>query len=128
VVQRDLATLGDESLLAAATVRCVARQGDPAWLVHDALASSGQGPNSGIYTATAILRFASRLGFDIAPLSECLDDPAMLAEIEAETAIGTGDGLAAAPAVIIRKGDREVARFSGELDVAKIVKAIDAAG
>jgi protein-disulfide isomerase len=128
VVQRDLATLGDESLLAAATVRCIARQGDPAWLVHDALAASGQGPNRGIYTATAILRFASRLGFDIAPLSECLDDPAVLAEIKAETAIGTGDGLAAAPAVIIRKGDREVARFSGELDVAKIVKAIDAAG
>ena len=33
-----------------------------------------------------------------------------------------------APAVIIRKGDDEVGRFSGELDVAKIVKAIDAAG
>jgi protein-disulfide isomerase len=128
VVQRDLATLGDESFLAAAAVRCVARQGDPAWLVHDALASSGQGPNLGIYTATAILRFAARLGFDIAPLNECLDDPAVLADIKAETAIGTGDGITAAPAVIIRKGDDEVGRFSGELDVAKIVKAIDAAG
>jgi protein-disulfide isomerase len=128
VVQRDLATLGDESLLAAATVRCVARQGDPAWLVHDALAASAQGPDRGIYTATAILRYASRLGFDIAPLSDCLDDPAVLADIRAETATGTGHGLDTAPAVIIRKGDDEVARFSGELDVAKIIKAIDAAG
>ncbi len=128
LVQRDLATLGDESVLAAATVRCVANQDGPAWFVHDVLAASGRGAGQGVYTATSILWFAAKLGLDVPALSDCLDDPAVLADVKAETAIGTADGLAVAPAVIIRKGDQEVARFSGELDVAKIVKAIDAAG
>jgi protein-disulfide isomerase len=128
VVQRDLATLGDESVLAAATVRCVARQGDKAWFTHDVLAVSAQGAQAGIFTPRNILRFGSRLGLDIEALNACLDDPAVSADVGAETAGGTAEGLSAAPAVIVRKGDVEVARFTGTLDVAAILAAIDGAG
>jgi protein-disulfide isomerase len=127
VVQRDLATLGDESVLAASAVRCVARQGGPAWLVHDALALSARGAGSGIYTETSLLRFAARLGLDIRAFSTCLDDPVVAADVRAETAEGTTAGLTGSPAVVVRKGGTEVARFTGSLDVAEVVAAIDAA-
>jgi protein-disulfide isomerase len=128
VDQRDLATLGDESVLAAATARCVARQGGKAWFTHDVLAVSAQGPQAGIFTPRNILRFGSRLGLDIEALSACIDDPSVSAEVQAETADGQATGLTEAPAVIIRKGDVEVARFSGTLDVDAILAAIDGAG
>ena len=43
----DLAALGDESVVAATRVRCVADQDGPAWFVHDVLAVSAQGAGAG---------------------------------------------------------------------------------
>lgn len=128
VVQRDLATLGDESVIAASAVRCVALQAGPAWYTHDVLSVSGQGAGKGIYTIDSILLFGSRLGFDVRALSDCMDDPTIAAAIKAETAVGTALGLAAGPAVVVRKGAVEVVRFTGALDVTKILTAIDGAG
>lgn len=127
VVQRDLATLGDESVLAASEMRCVARQDGPAWFTNDVLASSAQGPGAGIYTPRNLLRFGSRLGLDIQALSACLDDPAVAADVATDTAAGTAAGLEAAPAVVVKRGDTELARFTGTLDVTAILAAIDAA-
>ena len=127
VVQRDLAVLGEESVVAASTVRCVARQDGPTWFTHDVLAVSARGQDSGIYTPASILRFGARLGLDVRALSDCLDDPAIAQAVEADTADGTTAGLTAGPAVIVRRAGTEVARFSGELDVAKITAAIDGA-
>jgi protein-disulfide isomerase len=125
VVQRDLATLGDESVLAAAAARCVASQGGPAWLTNDVLSVSARGQGQGIYTPVSLLRFASRLGLDVRAMSDCLDDPAVSADVRAETATGTAGGLTSAPAVVVLAGTKEVARFTGELDVTKILAAID---
>lgn len=125
---RDLATLGDESVIAASAVRCVAQQKGPAWFTSDVLAVSAQGAGKGIYTVNAILRFGSRLGLDVRALSTCLDDPGVATAVKVETASGTGIGLAGGPAVIVLKGATEVARFTGTLDVTKILAAIDAAG
>jgi len=127
VVQRDLALLGDESVVASSMVRCVARQGGPAWFVHDILSVSAEGAGSGIYTPDNLLRLASRLGLDVKALDTCLDDPTVAADAKAETAQGTALGLPAGPSVVIRAGDREVGRFSGALDTAKVLAAIDAA-
>ena len=127
VAQRDLALLGDESVVAASMVRCVARQGGPAWFVHDILSVNAQGAGSGIYVPANLLRFASSLGLDVQALSACLDDPAVAAEVTAETARGTALGLTAGPSVVIRAGDREVGRFSGALDTEAVLAAIDAA-
>jgi protein-disulfide isomerase len=127
VVQRDLSVLGEESVVAATMVRCVARQGGPAWYVHDILSVNAQGAGSGIYTPSNLLRFASGLGLDIKALSACFDDPTVTAEVKTETAQGTSLGLTAGPSVVIHAGDREVGRFSGALDTAAVLAAIDAA-
>lgn len=128
VVQRDLATLGDESVLAATAVRCVARQDGPAWFAHDVLAVSGRGAGSGLYTPDSILRFGSRLGLDVKAFGACLDDPVVAADVRAETATGKAAGLTAGPAVVIVSGGAVVARFTGTLDAAKILAAVDGAG
>jgi protein-disulfide isomerase len=127
-VLRDLALLGDESVVASSTVRCIADQGGPAWLTHDVLAGAAQGANSGVFTTLSVLRFASRLGLDVAALSDCLDDPTTAAAVRSDTATGTALGLTTGPAVVVKVGDREVARFEGEIDAAKVLKAIDGAG
>ncbi len=128
VEQHDLATLGDESVVAAAAVRCVARQDGPTWFTHDVLAASAQGQGAGIYTIRNILRFGARIGLDIGALSACLDDPAVAADVAADTTAGVAAGLSSAPAVVVRRGGVEVARFTGTLDVAAILASIDGAG
>ena len=127
VVQRDLATLGDQSVVAAAMVRCVAQQGGPAWFVHDILAISAQGADAGIYTLANLLRLSSQLGLEVKALDACLGDPAVEAAVKAETAEGTAMDLTAGPSIVIRVGDREVGRFSGALDSKAVLAAIDAA-
>ena len=128
VEQHDLATLGDESVLAAAAVRCVARQDGPTWFTHDVLSAAAQGQGAGIYTDRNILRFGSRIGLDVSALSGCLDDPAVASAIAADTAAGEAEGLSVAPAVVVRRGGVEVARFSGTLDVTAILASIDGPG
>jgi protein-disulfide isomerase len=130
VVQRDLATLGDESVLAASFIRCGAKANERfVWFAHDILGSSAQGANAGVFTSKALLWLGAKLGWDMTALDTCLADPATAAAVQAETAIGTGLGLTAAPAVIVKRGGKEVARFSGSsLDAAKVLAAIDAAG
>jgi len=129
VVLRDLATLGDESVLAASFMRCAAQDGEPSvWFAHDVLASSAKGAGQGIFTDRSLLWFAAKLGWDVARLDACMSDPATASAVRAETSAGTGLGLGAAPAVIVRRGATETARFAGPaLDAAKVLAAIDAA-
>ena len=127
VVLRDLALLGGESVVAGTMVRCVARQDGPAMFVHDVLAVSAQGAGAGLYDVMSLLRLAARLGLDIQALDTCLADPTVAADVTAETAAGKALGLTAGPSVVIRAGDREVARFSGSLDVTKVLAAVDSA-
>ena len=127
VVQRDLATLGGESVNAAAAVRCVAEQDGPTWLVHDVLAVSAQGAGQGIYVPANLLRLGSRLGLDVRAFDACLARADVAAAVREETAQGTAAGLTAGPSIIVRSGDRQVATFDGDLAVQKMLKAIDAA-
>jgi len=129
LVLRDLATLGDESVRAASFVRCAAQDGEPAvWLAHDIVASAAQGANSGVFTERAMLWLGAKLGYDVSALDACMSDPATAAAVKAETATGTAEGLTATPAVIVRVGGREVARFSGSsMDATKVLAAVDRA-
>ena len=128
VVLRDLATLGDESVLAATAVRCVAAEDQRALFTSDVLAVSAQGPGAGIFTVESMLRFVARLGMDVRSFDTCLADPSVAAAVKAETAVGTSEGLKSAPAVVVSKAGKEVARFSGTLDMTKVLAAVDAAG
>ncbi len=126
---RDLATLGSESISAASFVRCAAEDHEATvWLAHDILSVSARGANAGVYTTRSLLWLAAKLGWDVAAVDACMTSPATASAIDAETAVGEGMGLAAAPAVVVKAGGRVVARFSGSsLDVAKVLAAVDAA-
>ncbi len=125
---RDLATLGDESIVAASFVRCAADEDGSAWLANDILGAAAQGPGTGVFNARSLLWLSAKLGDDVEAVDACMRDPATASAIRAETAVGTGLGLTAAPAVIVTAGDAEVARFSGSaVDWAKVLGAVDAA-
>jgi protein-disulfide isomerase len=125
VVLHDLATLGDESLLAATALRCIDAQGGPAMLVSEVFSASAQGEGAGIYTLDNLLRLGVQLGLDIVALDACLVDETVTAAVRDETAAGQALGLDAAPVVIISRDGTEVGRFSGTIDVAEIVAALD---
>ncbi len=125
---RDLAQLGDQSVIAGQAVRCTAAQGGPAWFVNDILSVSAQGADAGIYTADNIVRLASQLGLDVKAMDACLVDTALARAVTDETATGQTIGLEAGPSIVVLKGGKEVARFSGVLDVAKVLAAIDGGG
>jgi protein-disulfide isomerase len=125
VVVHDLATLGDESVLAAATLRCIEAQGGPAMLVSEVLSASAQGPGSGIYTEANLLRLAARLGLDIVALDACLTDPATAGAVEAETDAGRNLGLDSAPAIIVTRDGTEVGRFTRTIDPATVLATMD---
>jgi protein-disulfide isomerase len=129
VTLRDLATLGDESVTAASFVRCAAQRDQAAvWFAHDILAVSARGAGAGVFNTRSLLWLAAKLGWDVTALDACMGDPATAAAVRAETAVGTASGLTVAPAVVVKVGNREVARFSGSsLNVAKVLAAVDAA-
>lgn len=127
VVIRDLSTMGDESNAAAAFARCAGETGTSAWLVNDALGSSGQGAGAGIFTGRNLLWFGARLGGDVRGISACMLDPATAAAVTADTQAGTSLGLTVAPTVVVKAGSEETGRFEGALDVKKVLAAIDAA-
>ena len=122
----DLALGGAESVAASVMVRCTANQNGPAWFVHDVLSVSAQGPGKGIYVTRNLLRLGARLGLDIQALNTCLGNPAVAALVATETSEGRTILLSEAPAVIILVGNKEITRFSGGLDVTKVLAAIDA--
>ncbi len=129
VVMHDLALMGDESVVAATSVRCVDAQGGSGWLVSTVLASvSAQGPVSGVFIPDNLLRLGAQLGLDVRALDTCLGDSAVAQAVRDETAAGEALGLDQAPAIIVSKGGKQVARFLGTLDVAAVMAAIDKAG
>lgn len=127
VVLHDLALLGDESVVAAGMVRCTEAQGGPTFLVSDVLSSAAQA-GAGVFTPLNLLRFGAQLGLDVRALDACLNDPGTAQAVRDETAAGQALGLEAAPTVIVSRDDREVGRFSGPLDLAQVLAAIDGSG
>ena len=123
----DLALLGDESVTAGVALRCIEAQDGPTWLIHDILSVSAQGKDAGIYTPENLLRLTSQLGLDVAAFDACLADPAVAQAVKDETAEGKASGLTEGPAIVVSAGGKETARFSGALDTAKVLAAIDAA-
>ncbi len=122
----DLALLGEESVTAGVTLRCIDAQDGPTWLIHDILSVSARGKDAGIYIPENLLRLTSQLGLDVAAFDACLADPAVAQAVRDETAEGTAASLAEGPAIVISSGGKETARFAGALDTAEVLAAIDA--
>jgi protein-disulfide isomerase len=125
LVLHDLAYLGQESVFASSTVRCIEAQGGPHWLVSDVLAAAGSGPDNQVFVPDTLLRLASQLGLDVKSFDFCMQDPATLAMIEADTEAGRAIGLQSGPAVVIVSGGLEAARFEGSLVASSVLAAID---
>lgn len=126
VVRRDFAVSGDEAVLASRLVRCTARQDGPAWFVHEVLASAGG--QEGVFLLDNLLNLSTRIALDVVAVDACLADPAVTAEVTAETAAGRALGLEAGPAVVVRGASGPPELFAGELDADAVLAAVDAAG
>ena len=127
LVLHDLALLGQESVFASSTVRCIEAQGGPHWLVSDVLASAGRGPDNQVFRPDTLLKLASQLGLDVKSFDLCMQDPATLAMIDEDTQAGRAIGLQSGPAVVIVSGGIEAARFEGSLAASSVLAAIDEA-
>jgi protein-disulfide isomerase len=123
----DLALLGDESVVAATALRCIAAQDGPAWFASDVLSVSAQGAGAGIYTTDNLLRFIAQLGLDVRAFDTCLADASVAGAVTEETAAGKADGMAAGPVIVVSVGGAETTRFKAPMDTAAIVAAVDAA-
>jgi protein-disulfide isomerase len=101
IVYRDFAFLGDESFDAAVAARCAGRQDPAAQLrFHDTLYTFQQGENQGRFVRDNLLQMAQIAGVaDATAFAACLDDPAVLAEVQAETAEGRTLGINSTPTI-----------------------------
>lgn len=101
VVYRDFAFLGEESFDAAVAARCAGRQDPTAQLrFHDTLYTFQQGENQGRFGRENLLQMGQIAGVpDAAAFATCLDDPAVLAEVQAETAEGRTLGIDSTPTI-----------------------------
>ncbi len=129
LVLRDLATLGDESMVAASLVRCAAQDGEPGvWFLHSILGSASRGANTGLFTNRGLLWLGAKLGYDVTALDACMADAAIAAAITQDTASGKALGLRSAPAVLVTVAGKVVARFDGpSIDATKVLAAVDKA-
>jgi protein-disulfide isomerase len=116
VVYRDFAFLGQESSDAAVATRCAGRQDPAAQLrFHDTLYTFQQGENQGRFVRENLVQMAEIAGVPDADAFEaCLDDPAVAAEVEAETLEGRGVGIDSTPTMRLRGpgGERVLRGFS----------------
>jgi protein-disulfide isomerase len=100
MVFRDFAFLGQESFDAAVAARCAGQQ-DTYWHYHDLAFASQSGENQGAFARERLVGLASFAALDEAAFTACLDDPAVLAEVEADTAEGRTFGVSSTPTIRI---------------------------
>ena len=97
---RDFAFLGQESIDAAVAAHCADRQGR-FWRYHDLLFASQQGENQGGFSKNRLEQLAGFAGLDPTAFSTCLDDPAVVKEVAAETEEGRSFGVVSTPTLRI---------------------------
>lgn len=104
IVDRPIAFLGtgspDESLSAAVTATCAARQGRY-WDVHDYLMWNQDGENRGAFAPDRLSAIAQAAGLDRATYDSCAADPAVANGIRGATSEAFGAGIQSTPTFII---------------------------
>ncbi|MBX3028948.1 MAG: DsbA family protein [Chloroflexi bacterium] len=98
---RDLVFLGQESTDAAVGARIAERDADAFWEFHDLLYYNQDGENRGAFSRDRLARMAVLLGMDEATFRASLDDPELIAAVEAETALGWSQGITSTPTLSI---------------------------
>ena len=97
---RNMAFLGDESIIAAAGALCANEQ-DAFWPYHDKLFAEQRGENSGAFSFDRLKSFAGDLGLDQAAFDECLDSMRTQQLVFDETNAGREAGVDSTPTFFI---------------------------
>jgi protein-disulfide isomerase len=97
---RDLAKLGDESVLAARAARAAGRQG-AFWPFHDMLYRNQSPENSGALTEASLTAMARSLGLDTARFSRDFADPDIAAQVNQDRQAGAQLGITHVPSFLI---------------------------
>jgi len=97
---RNMAFLGDESIIAAAAAECANEQ-DAFWPYHDKLFGEQRGENSGAFSFDQLKSFAGDLGLDQTAFDECLNSTRTQQLVFDETDAGREAGVDSTPTFFI---------------------------
>jgi len=98
---RDFSFIGPESFDAAVAARVAVAQGASFWAYHDLLFANQGAENQGAFSRDRLGDMAVAVGLDRQPFLAALDDPAMLAAVHEETAVGQSLGVDSTPTMSI---------------------------
>jgi protein-disulfide isomerase len=105
IVAHDLAFLSpgrtpDESTEAAVGAACADRQGK-FWPFHDYLFWNQNGENKGAFSRDRLAAIGTAVGLDPGSFATCTADPAVRADVAAETAQGESKGISQTPTLFV---------------------------
>jgi len=116
---RNMAFLGDESIIAAAAAECANEQ-DAFWPYHDKLFEQQRGENSGAFSFDRLKSFAGDLGLDQPSFDECLDSTRTQQLVFDETEAGREAGVDSTPTFFINgqvvKGAKSFSEFQDVIE------------
>ncbi len=125
-VWRNFENYGGESQDAAAAAHCAGEQ-DRFWEYHMTLYENQRGVNTGAFTTSNLLRFASELGLERAPFETCLGGLGYDAVISADKKLGRSQGVSGTPTFFINGemivGAQPTETFVGLIEVALLAAA-----
>ena len=98
---KDFPFLGQESLDAAVAMRAAESLDDKFWDYKDVVFHNQIGENRGAFSRSRLADMAVLVGLDRQAFLDALDDPALLAEVEAEHSEGVERGVNSTPTLFI---------------------------
>ena len=108
------AFLGEESFTAAVAASCAERQGS-FWAYHSLLFANQSGENQGAFSDAHLRILAATAGLDLAAYDTCIADPAVRANVEAESAAAADLGINSTPT--LKVGDWVQAGIPSDSDL-----------
>ena len=96
IEHRFFAFLGEESFTSAVGAVCADKQGK-FWAYHAYLFANQTGENGGAFSAPRLRILAEAAGLDLTAWDSCIADPAIRAEVEAESAAASAAGINGTP-------------------------------
>lgn len=99
-VFRNLAFLGQESIVAAEAAECAADQ-NQFWPYHDKLFEAQTGENVGRFSKDNLKQFATDLKLDTASFNRCLDSDKYLSKVQNDKQEATSKGVQRTPTLFI---------------------------
>ena len=103
IEHRFFAFLGEESFTSAVGAVCADKQ-DKFWAYHAYLFANQSGENGGAFSAPRLRILAEAAGLNLTAWDSCIADPAVRAEVEAESAAASAAGVTGTPTLKLGDG------------------------